>query len=92
MTEILIALKAWTHWVLGWVFILIVLSYVISLLPIGLDDSDKSARKRSDMKIYTDYKTGLQYLGSSKGGLTPRLNVDGTQMRSNEWIKDDYKR
>lgn len=82
MSELLEALKAWTHWILAWIFILIILSYFISLLPIGLDDSDLSASKRSDMKIYTDYKTGLQYLGTSKGGLTPRLNNDGSQMRS----------
>lgn len=82
MIELLQALKAWTHWILCWIAILIVLSYVISLLPVGLDDSDLNSRNRSDMKIYTDYKTGLQYLGASKGGLTPRLNIDGTQMRT----------
>jgi len=89
MSELLEALKAWTHWILCWLFILVLLSYLISLLPVGLDDSDLNARHRSDMKIYTDYKTGLQYLGASKGGLTPRLNIDGTHMRLSKGLTND---
>ena len=46
------------------------------------DDTD-SPDKRSGMRLYTDHKTGLQYLGGMFGGITPRLNEDGTHMRIN---------
>ena len=58
MRELLEALKAWTHWILAWIFILIILSCFISLLPIGLNDSDLSASKRSGMKILLTIKQG----------------------------------
>lgn len=45
------------------------------------DDSD-SESGYSEMVVRTDYKTGLQYLESTQGGLTPRLNEDGTQMKA----------
>jgi len=38
----------------------------------------------SGMSIFVDHKTGLQYLGRY-GGLTPRLNKDGSHMS----ISDD---
>jgi hypothetical protein len=47
---------------------------------IGLDDTDKDGWNRSNLRIYTDHKTGLQYLGTSGGGLTPRLDAEGKQM------------
>jgi len=43
------------------------------------DDSDRDADHRSGMGVYTDYKTGLQYLGKC-GALTPRLDTDGKQI------------
>lgn len=46
---------------------------------IGRDDTDPPAG-RSDMKIMTDHLTGCQYLMSSRGGLTPRLDENGKQM------------
>lgn len=45
------------------------------------DDTDKSFFKRSGVHLYTDYKTGLQYLGDVKGGITPRLDAKGKHMR-----------
>jgi hypothetical protein len=48
----------------------------------AIDSTDKSRWNRSGMKIYTDHKTGVQYL-STGGGLfssrflTPRLSSDG---------------
>ena len=43
------------------------------------DDSD-SEDKRSNMLIRTDYKTGCQYLESTRGYLTPRLDSDKNQI------------
>lgn len=40
------------------------------------DDSDPPGG-RSGLRIYTDHKTGLQYLGC----VTPRLTADGAHMR-----------
>lgn len=47
----------------------------------GRDDTDAPGR-RSRLVLYTDAKTGLQYVGVPFGGLTPRLDVDGKQMRA----------
>ena len=43
------------------------------------DDSD-SEDTRSNMLIRTDYKTGCQYLESTRGYLTPRLDSDKNQI------------
>lgn len=45
---------------------------------IGRDSTD--GEKRSDMAIYTDNLTGCEYLGASKGGLTPRISINGDHM------------
>ena len=46
----------------------------------GFDSTDNLASgERSHMEIRTDCLTGLQYL--SDGGLTPRMGLDGKQMR-----------
>ena len=47
---------------------------------IGVDDTDASSWGRSGMKIYTDHKTGVQYLGAERGGLTVRIDRDGRPM------------
>lgn len=44
---------------------------------LGMDDSGFSNTKRSDMKVYTDYKTGVQYVGTQNGGLSVRVDKDG---------------
>lgn len=44
-----------------------------------IDDSDKSRFDRSGLTIFTDYKTGLQYL-SSGDCIIPRLDIDGNQI------------
>lgn len=43
------------------------------------DDSDP-VNGRSSLEVLTDHKTGLQYLRSTSG-LSPRLDVNGKQMR-----------
>ena len=44
------------------------------------DDTDFNG-ERSGMEILTDCRTGLQYLSTREGGLTPRLDTDATQIR-----------
>ena len=39
----------------------------------GVDDTDKDGWHRSGLRLYTDNKTGVQYLSDGKGGLTPRI-------------------
>lgn len=47
---------------------------------IGYDDTDKPPH-RSGLAIKTDHGTGLQYLTTAKGGITPRLDAQGNHMR-----------
>lgn len=45
----------------------------------GWDDSD-SASSRSGMQVFTDAKTGCQYLGNPSGGIIQRLDNTGKQV------------
>lgn len=47
-----------------------------NLFSIGLNSSDYSGWNRSGLRIYTDHKTGVQYIGNSKG-LCVRIDADG---------------
>ncbi|MEI8396728.1 MAG: DUF6440 family protein [Rhodospirillaceae bacterium] len=52
---------------------------------LGLCGGERNATQmQAEMSIYTDNATGLQYLGSSRGGLTPRLDHNGKQMKNAE--------
>ena len=66
-------------------FTFIVIIFIILLLSYKADyDStdNKLQKSRSGMKIYVDNKTKLQYVGAGFfGGITPRLNVDGSHMK-----------
>lgn len=53
--------------------VLVLLSNMLS----GRDDTDDPNGKRSGMILYTDHKTGCQYVGTVLGGITPRLDKDG---------------
>jgi hypothetical protein len=45
------------------------------------DDTDDVENKvRSGLVVYVDYKTGLEYLGTAQGALTPRLDFNGKHM------------
>ena len=46
----------------------------------GVDDSDSGPWSRSGLSVRTDALTGLQYLESRSGHLTPRLGPDGKQI------------
>ena len=65
---------------IGGVVIVLILSY---FMPYDSTD-DKSNRKRSGLKIYTDHLTGCQYLSGSglfgATGLTPRMDENGNQI------------
>jgi len=68
------------------VFIAVFVWFIYSGVFDDWDDSDQSAEKgmtRNDskMNIKYDYGTGLQYLSSPFGGLTPRLDADGNHMK-----------
>lgn len=62
----------------GMCFMLILVVFIARCLP--TDDSDRDADHRSGLNVYTDYKTGLQYLGKC-GVLMPRLDADGKQVK-----------
>tara|TARA_B100000700_G_scaffold189815_1_gene209198 strand:- start:56329 stop:56577 length:249 start_codon:yes stop_codon:yes gene_type:complete len=68
---------------LGTAFFVVVL--VMALLSGGKpkDDSDPP-NGRSGVAVVTDHRTGLQYLKAPGGGLTPRLGMDGEQIREAE--------
>jgi len=56
--------------------IVLVIVWIASLF--STDDTDKSGWKRSGMQLYTDHKTGCQYLsGGLFGGITPRVDENG---------------
>jgi len=65
------------------IFIIIACFFICSiLLGSGCSkDNTDAEEKRSGLTLYTDYKTGLQYIGNPMGGITPRLTVDGKHMR-----------
>lgn len=53
--------------------------WVLFKLDVGRDDTD--GKTRSGLNLYTDHKTGCQYLGNGSG-LTPRMDAQGYQMCS----------
>jgi hypothetical protein len=50
-------------------------------LPSARDDTDPPGA-RSGLGLLTDHKTGLQYLSTARGGVTPRLDPDGKHMKA----------
>ncbi len=61
---------------------ILVAVYVIARInPAPTDNCDASSDDRCGLAVYTDNLTGLQYLGTPGGGITPRLNADGKQVR-----------
>ena len=64
-------------------FIVVTCLFICSvLMSQGCDKDDTDTQdKRSGLVLYTDHKTGLQYLGNPMGGITPRLDANGKHMR-----------
>ena len=51
-----------------------------NIFSIGFDDTDTDAWNRSGMRVYTDAKTGVQYLGTARGGLAVRVDKNGNPL------------
>lgn len=68
---------------LGTAFFVVIV--VMALLSGGMarDDSDPP-KGRSGVAVITDHRTGLQYLRAPGGGLTPRLGMDGQQIKEGD--------
>lgn len=61
----------------------VVLFLILAALFNGMsrDDTDNPEGKRSGLTLYTDHRTGCQYIqGSIFGGITPRLDANGKPM------------
>lgn len=68
--------------------ILSVLMIVLVLCLVGCSDNNSEVTRKTDNKaisVWTDTETGVQYIiycyaggYSGMGGITPRLNADGT--------------
>ena len=95
MTELVAVLEFVIIWAFKWAMFFIVIgvfiSYLISITPYGRDDSDdgKWFGKRSGFRVMTDHRTGLQYLVTVNGGITPRLDLQGKQCTE---VKDERTR
>lgn len=62
-------------------FLLAILLFRNVDVPLDSTD-DHNTGTRSGMRVLIDHGTGLQYLNTWGGGLTPRLDVDGKHMRA----------
>ena len=60
-----------------WLVVGIGVPIIKNIFSVGVDDTDADAWNRSGMRVYTDAKTGVQYLGTARGGLTVRVDKDG---------------
>lgn len=61
-------------------FLVMGASQLISAWITPYDDCDGNG-ERCGMRVLTDHRTGLQYLQGQEGGLIPRLDVNGQQIR-----------
>ena len=60
-----------------WLVVGIGVPIIKNVFSIGVDGTDTDAWNRSGMRVYTDAKTGVQYLGTRNGGLAVRVDKDG---------------
>lgn len=68
---------AWYAGVFVGSVVVVFLAQVAAVRLSPLDDSDSPTGERSGVKPRTDHLTGCQYLESSRGGITARLDSDG---------------
>jgi hypothetical protein len=52
-----------------------------------VDVTDELDGRRSGLSIAVDYGTGVQYLVTGMGGITPRLDADGNVMKLPEVLQ-----
>ena len=65
-------------WVkISWLFIIgsFINAIIINSFGIGVDSSDHDAWLRSGVKVVHDYGTGVDYLKTPEGYITPRLKA-----------------
>ena len=60
-------------WLLIGLVLILIFGLVRNTFKWGMDDTDRDAWHRSGLRVYTDHKTGVEYVGTSNGGLTPRV-------------------
>ena len=63
--------------IIVWLVVGIGVPIIKNIFSVGVDDTDVDAWNRSGMRVYTDAKTGVQYLGTVRGGLTLRVDKEG---------------
>ncbi|MEM1191737.1 MAG: DUF6440 family protein [Pseudomonadota bacterium] len=63
--------------VIRWAVSVLVLLGILWISGTFEYDSTDNGKERSGLKIFVDHKTGVQYLGTARGGLTPRVDRDG---------------
>jgi hypothetical protein len=76
-----IAKSIWGYFWLGIAIAFVIVEIVdaaSSAMGVGFDDTDGTSR--SGMVVKTDCRTGLQYLATPDGGLTPRLDASGAHI------------
>lgn len=69
---------------------LLVYGFISKPNSISKDDTDPSWG-RSGLTIYTDNKTGVQYVGTALGGLSVRVDLDGKPMSISSPPKEQSK-
>lgn len=63
-----------TFWI-----IVCVIALIIFFWPADRDDTDPP-EGRSGLALYVDDRTGCHYLGAPMGGITPRLDAEGSHI------------
>lgn len=54
--------------------------FAVAAISGRFDEDDTDGKKRSNMELHTDNKTGCQYLSGIRGGLTPRISTNGVHV------------
>lgn len=66
------AIYSINDYVLFFIVSILLFKLVLGYFDIGLDSTDKDGFNRSGLHLYTDYKTGIEYLGDGNGALIER--------------------
>lgn len=65
---------------MNWVVIALLCAMFLGLVTSPSHDDTDPPSGHSGMTLYTDQRTGCQYMGTGFGGLTPRMSQDGKQI------------
>lgn len=71
--KLLDSLKAYTVWIVKGAFLAAIIGFGLSSWLSPYDDTDPEG-SRSGLVLRTDHLTGCQYLTTTQGGITPRLD------------------